>query len=110
MPSNLDLEIWKGDFLPFTVILKDDLGTPIDLSGSTPRSQIRSLDDAEVYEFAITMNPTAGSVTLTLPSAVSNAIQPGDYVWDFQITNSEGNTRTYLAGDVTVFGEVTRVP
>jgi hypothetical protein len=41
------------------------------------------------------------------PSSVTEDIAAGSYVWDFQVTNPSGNVRTYLAGDVIVYDEVT---
>ena len=33
-------------------------------------------------------------------------IPPGSYIWEFALTAPNGDTRTYLAGDVTIFAEV----
>ena len=53
------------------------------------------------------MRKPLGVVEVFLPSSVTSTLLPGSYIYDFQITFTDGNTRTYLAGDVTVYPEVT---
>lgn len=110
LPSNFDLEVYKGDFLPLEIDLLNPDGTPLNLTGYIASAQIRAnFGDPVIYNFTAEIPaPTTGVVKLTLPSTVSAGIAPGHYVWDFQVTDGSGNVRTYLAGDVTVFNEVTK--
>lgn len=108
LPSNNDLVIYKGDFVRLLVSIKDGGGTPINLSGTTPKAVLKSdYTDRDPRPFTCTLTANAGEVELFLPSSLTSTLLPGSYIYDFQITYANGDTRTYLAGDVTVINEVT---
>lgn len=112
LPSNFDIEIYKGDYLPLSVTLVQPNGTPLNLTGYTAQAHIRSnYGDEFVYAFTVTIPaPSTGKIDIVLPSNVSAGIAPGTYIWDFQVKEPSGNIRTYLAGDVAVYDEVTKTP
>jgi uncharacterized cupin superfamily protein len=109
LPSNTDLVLYKGDYVEILLTLKDSLGAPLNLTGATPKAQLKSdYSDREPKEFTCTVTAAEeGKVRIFLPSSATSELLPGSYIWDFQITAGDGNTRTYLAGDVTVYNEVT---
>lgn len=105
LPGNMDLSIWKGDAQTYVVAMTDDANVPLDLTGCTAQAVIRAgFTDPTTYPFACSIS--ANRVTLYMSSAVCKTIPPGNYVWNFQITSSNGDVRTYLAGDVLVYAEV----
>lgn len=105
LPGNMDLSIWKGDAQTYVVAMTDDVNTPLDLTGCTAQAVIRAgFTDPVTYPFACSIS--GNHVTLYLSSAVCKTIPAGNYVWNFQITSSNGDVRTYLAGDVLVYAEV----
>lgn len=109
LPSNYDLVLYRGDYFPISVTLKDSNGVAINLTGYTAKAQIKkNYSDNAPYDFTVTMDAPNGKVNLVLTSTVSETILAGNYIWDFQVTNPSGNVRTYLAGDVVVYDEVTR--
>lgn len=85
--------------------------TPVNLTGYTATAQIKgNFSDKTVYNFTTSIpDPPTGKVNLVLPSSVSAGIQPGSYIWDFQVKEPNGNVRTYIAGDVIVYDEVTNL-
>lgn len=106
LPTNVDLEWWKGDAQEFFISLTNDQGEAIDLSGYTPSAVVKSsFNSLTSYAFTTTIQNT-NQVRIYLSSATSKTIPAGDYIWNFQLTNPSGDVRTYLAGDVTVFAEV----
>jgi hypothetical protein len=108
MPQNQDLVIYKGDYVELFVTVKDAAGVPLDLTGSTPKAQLKlDYDDASPVNFTCSLTGVTGQVRVYLSSATAATLKPGAYIWDFQVTNSSSQTRTYLAGDVTVYNEVT---
>jgi hypothetical protein len=108
MPKNYDMVIYKGDYVELFITLKDPLGAAINLSGFTPKAQLKAnYEGPMIKEFACALTATVGQVRIYLSSSVSSSLIPGDYIWDFQITSSGLETRTYLAGDVVVNKEVT---
>lgn len=110
LPSNFDLVLYKGDYFPLRVTLKDSAGiAPLDLTGYTAAAQIRSdFDDTVFYAFDVTITPLIGQIDLLLTSDTSELIPAGSYVWDFEVTDPSGQTRTYITGDVQMLAEVTR--
>lgn len=109
LPSNFDLVLYRGDYFPMKVSLKNPSGTALDLTGYTAKASIRSsYEDPTTFNFTSTINAAAGEVDIILPSSVSSTIPAGSYIWDFQVTEPGGNVRTYIAGDVTVYDEVTK--
>ena len=108
MPSTYDLDIYKGDYLELYVTIKDSAGNPINLTGFTPKAQLKADYSAgTAVDFTTTITGVTGQVKIYLSSTTSSSLTPGSYIWDFQITDTSGQTRTYLTGDVTVFNEVT---
>lgn len=108
LPSNNDLIIYKGDYVELFVTIKDSNGTAISLIGSTPKAQLKTdYSDRDPKAFTCTLPGPTGQVRIYLPSSITSALLPGSYIWDFQVTFASGDTRTYLAGDVTVYNEVT---
>lgn len=109
IPSNHDVVMYKGDFFRLMVTIRDSTGTPIDLTGAIPRAAIKaSYDDRTSTAFNCTLvDAVNGQVEIFMSSSKTSELLPGSYIWDFQITFADLETRTYLAGDVTVYNEVT---
>lgn len=106
LPGNMDLSIWRGDAQEFIIKLEGSDGTPISLSEYTAQATIRQSFNAPTkYEFTCTISGV-NEVTVYMSSPTSKSIPAGDYVWNFQLTAPNGDVRTYLAGDVTVYAEV----
>lgn len=108
LPTNVDLAFWKGDSLEFIVKFTDDAQppNPINLTGYTPAAVMKaSFSSTTTYTFATTVQNT-NEVRVYLSSAISKTIPAGDYIWNLQVTAPNGDVRTYLAGDVTVYAEV----
>lgn len=118
-PAPLDLEIYKGDTCEvfFRLRAKNTDGTAgayINLTGCTPKAQIRATSVAlpVIAEFVATLsdqNTVPGGVLLKLSPATTAAIVATSGVWDAQITNAATDVSTYLAGTVTFTSDVTHV-
>lgn len=109
LPANYDLVLYKGDYLSLSVTLKDGEGVALDLTGYTAKCSLRTTFGAvESFDATCTITPAAGKVDIEFLSEMTSTLEPGAYVWDFQTTNPDDNNRTYFAGDVTVYGEVSQ--
>ena len=107
LPANYDLVLYKGDYLPFAVTLKDSENDPLDLTGFTAKCSVRAnYASSESFDATCTITPAAGKVDVMFPSSLTSTLVAGSYIWDFQITDPDGNNRTYFTGDVTVYDEV----
>lgn len=106
LPENVDLVFWKGDSQEFIIKFKDDAGNPLVLTGYTPAAVMKaSFNSSTSYTFTTTIQ-NGNEVRVYLPSTISKTITAGDYVWNLQLTAPNGDVRTYLAGDITVYAEV----
>jgi hypothetical protein len=109
LPGNYDLVIYRGDYFPISVTVRDSNDVPLNLTGYTAKAVVKpDYASATTYSFTSTITEGTGKVDLVLPSAVSATLIPGPYIWDFQLTDPSGNVRTYIAGDVTVYDEVSK--
>lgn len=106
LPQNVDLAFWKGDSQEFIVRFKTDAGAAMSITGYTPLAVMKaSFNSTTSYTFTTTIQNT-NEVRVYLPSSISKTIPAGDYIWNLQLTAPNGDVRTYLAGDITVYAEV----
>ena len=109
-PANLPLNIRIGDTETISVAIQDANGAPVNITGRTYASQIRSTTDATTVLATFTcsiVSGAAGTLTATLSAATTAALTAGLGVWDLQETNGSTVT-TLLAGSVTIAQDVTR--
>ena len=109
-PADQDLTITRGDTETLVVTITTDGSTPVNITGRTYASQIRSQQDATTIKASFTCtvtNGAAGEVTCVLSATSSATLSAGLYFWDLQETAS-GVVSTILSGNVTVLADVTR--
>lgn len=112
VPGVYDLNIYQGDTFRISFRILDSNNDPLDLTGQTPKSEIRDAPGGTLIEsFTATLatqsGDTLGQVDLEMASADTTALTPGTIgVWDLQLTNA-GEVTTYIGGSVTVQAEVT---
>ena len=107
-PATRDLTIYRGDDYSHTVTIQAEDGTPEDVSGSTRAAQFRRHDrDETAVDFTVDTTNAATGVIVHSLTAAQIADLPPRGVYDLQRT-TDGEVETYLAGDVTVTGDVTR--
>lgn len=91
--------------------MTSDGTTPVDITGRTYASQLRTSPDITAISATATCSITnaANGVMQVVYSATSTAaLDPGYYYWDLQETNGSTVT-TVLSGVVTVLADVTRL-
>lgn len=108
-----------GTFGPFRMTLRNPDGTPVNLSDSTFRGQIRKTPDAleVVASFVFTVtDPIMGKVEFEVPAAQTAAIMAGIdenaaeslYVYDIEYTNEADRVLPLVYGVAKIFREVTK--
>src|SRR5262245_31138429 len=104
-----DLKIYQGDDYAGTVTVRNDDGTPADLTGYTAQSQIRRAvaDSEPVIAVQITTTIDSPNILLAIPKEETEPLS-GRYTWDLQLTSSGNAITTIMAGKVIVTPEVTR--
>jgi hypothetical protein len=88
---------------------------PVDLTGYTAAMMIRQNinDPNPVISLSspsngIVLGGTAGTITITISPSMTSPLNPGMYVYDLKIIDSNGNPQRLLQGPVTVSAAVTR--
>lgn len=124
LPAKSDLSLYRGDTRIWTALIETNTGTdaapvwvPYDLTNHTVLAQIRSDKNraapvVAAVATAVDADPTTGLVTLTLTSTEADKLGSDATVlwWDLQTTRtSDSFRRTWLAGKVTVKGDVSNV-
>lgn len=119
-PATQNITLKRGDSwdLLARVKGKNALGDLVylDLTGCTPKAQIRASEDAETPIAEITCTLTdqvtlAGGILLRLEDTATAALAPTTSAkWDLEIKwpGVNGDRKTVLAGTVTITADVTR--
>jgi hypothetical protein len=92
-------------------ITVQDSGSAMNLTGYTPRMQMRSTHDSSTIALTITAsisNATQGKISLSATDTLTSAVEEGIYVYDLEIESSGGTVTRLMEGNVTVTPEVTR--
>ena len=111
VPATQNLTITRGDTETVNVTITTDGTTPVDITGRTYASQIRSNADSTTIAATLTctlVTPASGTLKAVLSAADSAVLTPGYYQWDLQ-ENASGVISTILSGTVTVLADVTRL-
>lgn len=116
-PSILNLLLYAGDGFSIRLVVKDEAGTPVDISG-TVTAQIRvdrlHPTDSPLASFTISLvDAYLGIIGLTLTGAQTlnlplNTDDKFVGVWDVQWTPVDKQPRTLIQGIVECVPDVTR--
>lgn len=100
--------------------IKNSARRVIALTGYTARMQVRQWDTENrdpaptvIAEYTtengyLTINESAGTVTLLIPPAEMAAYEPKTYVYDIEIESSDSETTRIIQGKFIVRAEVTK--
>ena len=107
--SNLFVD--AGSSYSNIITVASNTGAPLNLTGYTVKSQLRkSYQSSVAYNFnASVLTPTAGQVRLELTPVQSEAIPPGRYLYDVEITAPTGSRTRVVEGVVTVTPQITQI-
>lgn len=117
-PARVDLLLVQGDDYEFGFEIKDDEGNPVDLTGATLRAQVRKAPTLPVL-FEPTFTSKVGSSSQrvmavrgvdTAALAVGPTIKDpaSKFVWDIELKDTAGDTRTIAEGVISIYREVTK--
>ena len=100
----------QGSDTVFTVNLVNEDSTALNLTGySVAAKYARNPASLTKYAFAASIGspPSGGSVTLTLTASATNAIKAGNYMYDVELTDSDGKVERTLEGLLEISPSVT---
>ncbi len=112
MALTYNLFVEQGADFQNVITVSNDDGTPKDLTGYVAESKMRrSYGSTAFVEIVATVsNASAGEITLSLTSAVTELLKSGRYVYDMKITSGDVTpvVTRIVEGLVTVSPNVTR--
>lgn len=109
MAIKANLIIDQGADYSTTINVTDDDDTVIDLTGYTGAAQMRKhYTSVTFYAFDVSINGPLGIVTLSMAANSTNNIPAGRYVYDCELTDTQGKTSRLVEGIVTITPNVTR--
>jgi len=110
MASISNLYIDAGATYSNIITVTSSNGQPLNLTGYTVASQMRkSYGSSTVYSFTSSVFNTNGQIRLQLTPEQSQAIPPGRWLYDVEITSSSGTKTRVVEGIIVVNPEITQV-
>jgi hypothetical protein len=110
-PAPRDLELYRRDDYTHVLTFTDNANPPgaMPLTGYTFKAEIRDRQNGGqlLATFDVDTSQAAqGIITISLPGS---AVQwPDEAFWDLQVTAPGGSMQTWLAGAITLSGDVTK--
>lgn len=109
MAIKANIIVDQGSSFQTSINVTDDDENAIDLTNYTAVAQMRKhYTSSNAVNFTATISPALGVVTLALTANATNAIAPGRYVYDCELTDNNGTVTRLVEGIVTVTPGVTR--
>jgi hypothetical protein len=109
MATKANLVIDQGTTYNTSLSVTDDDGNIIDLTGYSAAAMIRKhYTSTTSTSFVASVNVSSGEVTLSLTSNTTANLVAGRYVYDCELTDSNGQISRLVEGIVTVNPQVTR--
>jgi hypothetical protein len=117
------IQMYLRDDRTLSLVINDHNDDPVDLTGAkvtfTVKEKMGDPDDQAVFQKKNTeagggpseinvINPTGGSAEIYIVPADTEDVNPGNYMWDVQVTLANGKTYTVLRGRVTFKEDVTK--
>lgn len=109
MAQRANLIIDQGSDYIQDIEVTDANNNLLDLTGYTGAAQIRKTYSSSTYKAFTVVTSNNGIAQISMNSANTNSITPGQYVWDCELTQiSNGIVTRIVEGNVTVTPSVTR--
>jgi hypothetical protein len=107
LPDTVNLRIYGGDDIGFSISVYDEHGQDADLTGATVRAQIRTTVEAEEVAGEFDPDLDGNVIRMHLTNSTTAAL-PRSTVWDCELTDSSGWVTTLVAGEIDTTPSVTR--
>ena len=109
MAIKANIIIDQGSSFSTSINLTDTSEDAIDLTGFQGAAQMRKHYTSTTYTpFVVQIVPSTGSIKLSLSSTTTATLVAGRYVYDVELTSSDGVISRIVEGIVTVTPNVTR--
>lgn len=108
-PGSFPLRLYHGDTYRWNILVwsNNDKTQPADLTGVTPKAEIRDKTRATILGSMECSVIPPNTIDMKLSASASEALTQSGF-WDLQLTYSTGEIATILSGSVTVMLDVTK--
>ena len=110
-----DIVIEQGATFRLSLVWKDSLAVPVNLTGYTARMQVRRAYGDSVTQLnlttengSITLGGSAGTIEVVAAATMTDDIVARTGVYDLELASSSGVVTRLVEGKVTIKPEVTR--
>lgn len=109
MAIKANIVIDQGSTFQTSINVTDDNDNVVNLTGYSANAQMRKhYTSSNSFSFTTSISPTLGIVTLSMTANTTNSITPGRYMYDCELTDTNGAVTRLVEGVVTVTPGVTR--
>lgn len=109
MAIKANINIDQGTTFQTTINITDEDDNIVDLTGYSGVAQLRKhYTSSNSVSFVVSISPAIGTVTLSLNANTTATVSAGRYVYDCELTDTNGAVTRLLEGIVTITPQVTR--
>jgi len=109
MAIKANLVVDQGTDFSASIELVDADGNIFDLTGYTAFAQMRkNYASSSATDFTLELGDVSGRILLSLSSTLTEALDPGRYLYDVEIRSSGGTISRVVEGIVTITPGITR--
>lgn len=109
MAIKANITIDQGSTFQTSINVTDENDVIVDLTGYSAAAQMRKhYTSSNATSFTTSISPALGVVTLSMAANTTNTIEPGRYMYDCELTDTNGAVTRLVEGIVTVTPGVTR--
>lgn len=112
-PANFNISYYQGDRYEFLIRPKTSNGEIFDLTGYTGLFTVataRGNASSTVGSRSVTINPTAGTVTVIIEPSFGRTLTGNSYLYDVEVSSSAtggSNVYTLITGAISVTRDIT---
>lgn len=109
MAIKANIFIDQGTTHSTQLAVNDTNGNAVDLTGYTGAAQLRKhYTSSNSISFSVSITAYPGAITLNLSANTTANLQSGRYVYDVEVTDSQGQVSRMIEGIATISPNVTR--
>ena len=122
MAETTDIVIEQKATFVLSIVYNDTNGDPVDLTGYSARMMVKASHDTADVDAVIDIDSDAGgtgdvsgiglddsgNISVVVAKAETTGLDPGDYVWDILLEDSDGRATRLIEGKAVVKPGVTK--
>ncbi len=117
MPASFNIQVYNNQVFTFTATWESAPSTPVNITNYSALMQVRPYVGADVVLFSlgtpplnsgISLGGTNGVVTIEIAPQEYTGIQPGNYVYDLILIDSNNNSTPILSGSFDILQGVSQ--